>query len=98
MGELRKRPSNLRMIALFLVVAVPLCMTALVGMYLASFATHFVWLAATKAHVESAKDFHLWLWIPTLAIVGCLLFLVSHLLERLKLRERLLGDFDNIKP
>jgi uncharacterized BrkB/YihY/UPF0761 family membrane protein len=85
-------PKKSRLLALFLIVATVLSVTALGGMYLASYAAHFVWLAVRGAPVRSVEDFPLWLWIPATAITACLLWLVSYILQRLRLRERLVGD------
>jgi TRAP-type C4-dicarboxylate transport system permease small subunit len=92
MNELSGRSTSLRLLALFLVVGTAISLTALGGMYFASFATHSMWLAVTKARPQSVEDFPLWLWIPSAAITVSLVFLVSYVLQRLRLRERLVGD------
>ena len=95
MNEPRTSPKSWRLLALFLFVLSALSVTALGGMYLASYATHFVWLAVTNAPVRSMEDFPLWLWIPSTAITVCLIGLMSHILQKLRLRERLVGDVKN---
>ena len=92
MNEPPTSPKKSRLLALFLIVVAALSVTALGGMYVASFATHFVWLAVTKARVQNVEDFPLWLWIPATAITLCLIWLVSGILQKLKLRESLLAD------
>ena len=92
MNEHPTNPKKARLLALFLIVAAALSVTALGGMYLASYATHFVWLAVTKAPVRSVEDFPLWLWIPAMVITAGLIWLVSHILQKLRLRERMVGD------
>jgi hypothetical protein len=92
MNEPPTHPKTSRLLALFLIVMAALSVTAIGGMYLASIAVHFVWLAVTKVPVRRVEDFPLWLWIPALAITVCLIWLASCLLKRLRVRERLMGD------
>jgi hypothetical protein len=96
MNEAPIHPNKSRVLALFVLVAVPMAVTALGGMYLASYAVHFCWLAVTRAPVRGVEDFPLWLWIPATAITACLIWLVSCILQRLRLRERLLGHVSKI--
>jgi hypothetical protein len=92
MNEPPTSPKSWRLLALFLFVASALSVTGLGGMYLASYATHFVWVSVTKGPVRSLQDFPLWLWIPASAITACLIWLVSYILQKLRLQERLVGD------
>jgi H+/Cl- antiporter ClcA len=85
-------PKRSRLLGLFLIVAATLSVTAIGGMYLACYATHFVWLAVTKTSVRGVEDIPLWLWIPPTAIAAGLIWLVSYILQRLRLRERLVDD------
>lgn len=96
MNELPKRSTNLRLVGLFLVLGTTFSLTALGGMYLASYATHFVWLAFTKAPVQSVEAFPAWLWIPATTITASLIWLASHVVHKLKLSQRIMGNADKI--
>ena len=66
-----------------------LFMTALIGggIYVGSFASHFIWVLTTRETVHTAQDSPAWLVIPSFAI-GCgLFFLIARCL---KLMQRFL--------
>ena len=92
MNKPTKHQRTARLLLLVVIVGVVLGLTSVGGMYLASYATHFIWLAVTKAQVSSVENFPLWLWIPATTITVGLIWLVSCILQRLRLRERLVGD------
>jgi hypothetical protein len=96
MNELSKRSTTLRLVGLLLVLGTTLSLTAMGGMYLASYATHLVWLALSKAPVRSVEDFPAWLWIPATAITASLIWLVSYILQKLKLPQRIMGNVNKI--
>ena len=90
------RSRNWRAWALLLVLVTIFGFTALGGMYLTSFATHFVWLAVTGAHPKSVEDFPVWLFIPPTAITLSLMWLAFYVLHRLRIPQRIVGHVNNL--